>query len=337
MKREFILEDTLDRVEVMDEMSKREALIGRMFERPSKHWIVISDLDGAGWYVAVYIKTLSLSNNGNVFLKTTCQSSGTYKNGRFYGNMSPHSLLREISMRILRFDWCEPLTRQLSIPKYIIKDILDGKLTSQEDVWKNITKRSYHDFHWKLVRKCKEHHFPIILLKTVCYNWEAITPQRLDDYRFRQLVESAFICGEKISCTWSENRIQQEHRRMQDICDEKKILAMEDTHVWCDSEFTSQGFTLIDSERLAFNVKRRFQNCVYDHYWPKIKQHNYICFASNDTCIGFQVMGDGDVWFDQCRGTHNSSVKNSEEINNMLRPVAQSIVTAWKKRNPDLE
>ena len=335
MKKEFILEDSLRHFEEMDDMSKREAVIGRNAVSPSKHWLVISDLNGAGWYVAIYVKIPSISNNGNIFFKTICQSSGTYKNGKFYGCMSPISMLREINQRVPQFNWCEPITRRLSLPKYIIKDILSNKITSQEVVWKKIAKRSYHDYHWKLIQKCKEHNFPIILLKTVCPNWESITPEKLDNWDFRQLVETAYICDQKISCMWSENRVKGELRILQDIRDEKKLLAMNEAHVWCDSEFISQGFTLIDSERLAFNVKRTFRNCVHDHYWPKIKNHKYICFASNDICIGYQVMPDGDVWLDQCRGICNQQVPNAQDIDTMLRPVAQSIVTGWRMRNPD--
>ena len=253
--------------------------------------------------------------------------SCTLKNGKIYGNASERWLLSKISANIPGFDW----TRQLPferLPKYARHAILSRKVTSEESLFKLIAKRSYKDCHWKVARWCWKHRVSMLQLKLACNNYEAVLQMPDIDDRFDQLLKEAIIAGTKIDCLWSSKRIDSELEKFHRDRIKEKLLALSDKHIYGEP-LTINGFRLIDSARAAFETSELFRNCVYRSYWTKIKARKYLVFANFEQmiCIGYQILEDGDVWFDQCRGKYNAPVNDEQNIDQMLRPIAQQLAS----------
>lgn len=342
MKKTIINFDHTSEWEAKSLTQKREFTL--MTRHPVKSYDVVSDIDGKGWYVGEYSISPMLSINGTPFLKSECISSCTFKNGKFWGNMNFRNMLIKLAMYAPKFEFV-PMTETLSgrvrcsavshISKSVATDILTGKITSQEGIYKAIAHTSYKDAHWKLVRTCIYAGIPFFKLKIACRDLEALNINNEifsenNMYTFSRLVDYAIIHDRKISCRWSIKRVSEELLALERTHNHEKLLAMPVVHVWSETPFKFGDFKLIDTERDAFETGMIFDNCVHRCYWNQIARHKYIVFASNNVCIGYRVMEDGDVWYDQCHGPRNCDVPNAQEIDAMLRPIAQEVVNNCK-------
>ena len=352
MKEKFTKFNNLDEFDALDEgrkdgEMKRAAALGMLDTRYCHEYITLSDLDGKGWYFGRYLKLPHLGKNGTTYCKVKCTESITYKAGKTWSNgVSIRQLLRALSDNVRDFEWVQSI--RCVIPEYAVRAILDRKITSCEGLWKLIAKRSYHTDKWKVVRYCMEQRLSFFMLNQVVTNIDALNDDKTGGayYTLDQLVRYAIVFQEKISCTWSEHRMQEELERLRRKVEYNKLLSMPDIRVW-DSEGweeavfgpafedSTQHFRLIDSARLAFDTSGRFSNCVYRCYWHEIERNKYLVFASEDICIGFRVLSDWDVMLDQCRGKRNAPVKNEKHWAEALRPIAQMIVDKWRKEHPD--
>lgn len=286
------------------------------------------------WYVGSYhVRPFINNDTGKVFIKSVCQASGTMKRGRFYGNLQPAQMLYEIASRFPQFEFIRPIARQLSWPPYIVAAILQGKVTSQEDVWKLLAKRSYHDAHWKLVKMCKTEGISFGQLKLSCKDWEAFGSKLEvnDKYLLRLLITNAVILGEKVSCKWSEKRIQQELERQKKEIGEFQLAMMPDDPIYLVVPQLPNGWGMVNTEKEAYHVSQFFHNCVHNCYWPRIKQYQYLVFYNykEELCVGYQIINKGeDVIFDQIHGKMNCGVtqERRKETLEMIGPIAQSML-----------
>lgn len=306
-----------------------------------KSYTVISDLDGEGWYVGQYSIMPMISLNGTPFTKSVCCASGTFKNGKFYGNLNYKQMLVELRKYTRQFEFLPTQSSMkfmpliYRIPKTVAILILSGKITSQEGIYKAISHKCYKDTHWKLVKECMLNCIPFYRFKIACKDIEALNPNSEifsgnNLYTFIDLVNLAIVYDHKISCKWSAKRVSEELLHLRRIQNHEKLLAMPVIHVWSENPIKVEDFNLIDTERAAFEIGMLFDNCVHKCYWRQITAHKYIVFANNNICIGYRVMEDGDVWYDQCHGPRNSAIPNAKDIDALIRPIAQEVVNNCK-------
>ena len=306
-----------------------------------KMWTVISDLDGKGWYMGNYCKTPTLSSSNKVYYRTQCAASGTYKNGKYYNTcLTLRQFMITLSANIPKFEFCNKvMTSPCKIPDHVIKSILDGKITSQEEIWKRIAHISYKDKHWKVYKFCLENYIVPNYIKLVCKDWEAI-PQFIskDDNleQFKRLYRTAIVTGEQISCRWSYSRMLQEEQKLNRLITATKISLKEDKPVYILPEDTN-GFTIVNTERQAFEVSDLFHNCV-SSYWSHIKSHKYFVVYNDKYCIGYQIIHNGDdLLLDQMRTDYNGPVDSQTQasLDALVRPMLYKLLNQIPRDIPN--
>lgn len=296
-------------------------------------FITISD-ENDKWYVGLYhILPFINFESGKIYFKSICRNSATFKNGKFYGSMSPFEMLFHLCERVPKFEFAKSIADSSIIrmlPEYAIAAILTGRVTSQEDIWKLISKRSYHNAHWKLVKQCKTEGISFAQLKLACRDWEAFDAGRVGDrYQLRNLISTAIILGEKISCRWSEKRQSEELTRMSRMIDEIRIASLPIDPAYSCNIDLPEGWQMVNTERDAHKVSSFFDNCVRS-YWNRIRRYEYLVFynTTKEICIGYHIINSGeDVLFDQIHGKHNSGIPTEifHDVNTMLRPIAEKL------------
>lgn len=325
MKQTFITHQfPIDEWNKLDPIEQRDAALNA-----SDYWgsfTVISN-EGTKWYVGLYhVRPFINYKTGKTYTKSICCSSGTIKDGKLYGTMKAHEVLHHIAEHFHEFEFAVPIINYL--PIYVVTAVLNRKVTSQEDIWKMIAKRSYHNAHWKLVRTCKMNYISFAYLSLACRDWEAFDPDRYDDKcTIRTLLTNAVILGEKVSCQWSSTRTSNEIQRMNRKLNGIKIAKLPKDPAWPEITLPND-WQLANTEADAYFVSDFFDNCVYGSYWYRIKEHKYIVFYNikEDLCVGYQIINNGeDALFDQIHGKHNSIVDPTIRTTTLdiLRPIAQ--------------
>lgn len=312
--------------EKLDPIEQRMAAL-----HPSIYWGSFTTIsnEGTKWYIGCYIVRPFINcDAGKVYIKSVCQSSCTIKNGKFYGQMNPNAALDIIINHFPEFEFIKPIVRHM--PKYVVVAILNRKVTSQEDAWKMIAKRSYHNAHWKLVRTCKLNGVSFSHLKLACRDWEAFNLDKYDNRNvLRTLLTNAIILGEKVSCQWSDTRTSNEIQRMYRKLHELEIAKLPKDPVWPEISIPAD-WQFVNNEVDAHSVSSFFGNCVHSCYWRHIKEHKYIVFYNlkEELCVGYQIINNGeDVIFDQIHGKCNSTVNSDVRrcTLDIIRPFAQEL------------
>lgn len=344
MKKTVILHQAENFNELDPVLQRNIIIFGEDVYRYSTHAEVISDLDGKGWFVAYYVRTPRLSKNGTIYQKTMCTRSSTYKDGKIWGNISLSEMLSILMRYVERFCFvnnpdfsAQHLFEHIILPDHVIKSILDGKITSCEDVWKAIANKSYKNKHWKIVRFCKRHNIPVLLLELGCKDWKAILDikQEIPNV-FTELLKKACIVGEKVSCKWSSKRMHEEVERMNRTIRFLQVRSKDNAPVY-DLSDINIPFTIVNTEQDAFECGKMFHNCVYTNYWNKIKQHKYLVVHNDIYCIGYQIINGGeDLLLDQIREDFNSPVESKiqQEINSLVRPELYKLIRQIPKQIP---
>jgi hypothetical protein len=333
MKKQFILQDIKPGFENLDPIVQRLIIVSRTnIGNYCKIWITISDLDGQGWYVGSYRKSPFLGHAGQIYWKTECDWSGTYKNGKFYGeNLSILGMLNQLRDNLEEFEFCKGILMN-KFPKYVIKAILDRKVTSQEGVYKMIAHRSYRDKHWKIVRLCLQQCVSPMRLQMVCKDYEALLHSDVFDqrYEFFELIRYALITGTKVSCNWSSKRMDEEIKKMKRTVTSVEIEMKDDSPVYNLPD--SMSFHVVNTEKEAFMVSEIFDNCVYNNYWYRIRTHKYFVAYNDKYCVGYQIIEDDnhdrDLLFDQAHTKHNGIVDNktTTELDKLIRPILYELL-----------
>jgi hypothetical protein len=329
MKNTYILFDDLQTFDTLSELQQRLSVVDPNAPKYRKCVCTISDLDGKGWYIGVYATYVKMSSTGKLYRKTECTGSCTYKNRKLYGDPK---MLECLKTHESKFQWLEKCSFS-TLPDSIVFDILDGKITSMEQMWKTIAKRSYKDSHWKVTRWCKHYFIPMMYLKLVCPNYEAVITADLDLDLFRDLIVNAVALQKTISATWSHARMESELEYFRHLIMEDKLSLMDNNPIW-NNPMTLGDFKVVNTERDAFATSEDFHNCVYRNYWDSIKRKSYIVFRSKEFCVGYQVLDGEDVLLDQIRGKYNTTVPHEKQvlIDTLLRPYAQKLVAGQDVR-----
>lgn len=341
MKKTIVITEAENFMNLNPQMQRMMILSNSIFKY-IKTFQVISDINGKGWFAGQYSRRPYMSKNGNIYYKTNCQSSITYKNGKIWGNMSQSVLLHILATNVSQFEFlkdCEFITsNRITFPEHVVKSILSGKITSQEDMWKAVAKKSYKNKHWKIVRFCKQNYIPIMLLELGCRDWEAILDLGYTlPYIFNSLLRAACIVGEKVSCKWSEKRMEEEYKRLSRSVKLIEIESKDNTPVYDLSNIIDIGYTIVNTERDAFDCSEAFHNCVYSNYWNRIKDHRYLVVHNDTYCVGYQVINRGeDLLLDQIHTIYNGSVTTdvTQAVDRIVKPVLYELIRQIPKEIP---
>ena len=333
MKKELIINEG-DDLRQLNPILQRLIVVTRQdIHKYCKLWMVISDLDGRGWYAAMYNKGPYLNASGQVYYKTLCDWSGTYRSGKFYGDkLLIQGLLKHLIDYIPQFEFLKTCRMVGRFPDYAVKAILDGKITSQEEVYKLIAHRSYKDKHWKIVKMCLQQGFSPMRLQMACKDYESIINTDIIEHcwEFDELIKYAIITGTKVSCKWSQRRIEEELNKLKRVVTSVEIEMKDNTPIYKLPETTP--LHIVNTERDAFLVSGTFHNCVYRKYWPRIRDHKYFVAYDDKYCIGYQIIEDDnhdyDLIFDQLHTDYNGNVDTitTGYIDSLIRPILYDLL-----------
>ena len=268
MKKTVVITEEAENFANLNPQMQRMMILSNGVFKYTKTFEVISDINGKGWFAGQYSRRPYMSKNGNIYYKTNCHSSITYKNGKIWGNMSQSVLLRMLATNVSQFEFlkdCEFITsNRITLPEHVVKSILSGKITSQEDVWKAVAKKSYKNKHWKIVRFCKQNYIPIMLLELGCRDWEAILDIKYEiPYTFNSLLRAACIVGEKVSCKWSERRMEEEYKRLSRSLKLIELESKDNTPVYDLSNIIDIGYTIVNTEiTVAIGIELKITNIL---------------------------------------------------------------------------
>lgn len=319
-----------------EEWSKKTELQKRMaaYDVYSiKEYTLFSDLEGKGYYIGTF-RTRPRFYGLELKVVTYKVKSCTFKHGKFYGDKG---LFKEYIADFEDFNWLKsgkgfPV---MLLTDSTIKDILSKKYTSQEDLYKVIAHR-HGITQWKLFKVFR---FKADWLASVCKNplelierFDSPGSQLFILITIEELIKLALVTRTTLNATWSDKRFEREIQRMREAIAFDELESKEQIPVYENVTPLPEGFHLINTERDAYLVKTQYSNCVYDCYWPKICKGKYLVFTTPEKlCIGYQILADRDILFDQISGVRNSYVEQAtrDRIDALLRPFAQEIAKSF--------
>lgn len=200
------------------------------------------------------------------------------------------------------------LVKQVLLNKNIVGSIVKGTLTNWADTWKRYCRLVYGiktDF--KLVEQYVQYIYdtateyyspsPVRVIEFTT-NWQnairtLMKSHTSEDYRlYNDLLEDAFLLNKKVNLCWSIKRCQQEHQRNIDeiLLAQESALSGEPIHnsLAENDTFNSGGtsFRILNSEKSVFKEATEMHNCIYSHYFPKIRNGNYLVLSTETEAEG---------------------------------------------------
>ena len=194
--------------------------------------------------------------------------------------------------------------------KNIIGSIVKGTLTNWADTWKRYCRLAYgiktdfklmEQYVSKLYDSNKAYSYflpsPSMVIEFAT-NWQSAmralmkNPTADDSRLYYDLLEDAFLLNKKVNLCWSIKRCQQEHQRNIDeiLLAQESALSDEPIHnsLAEDDTFNSGGtsFRILNSEKSVFKEATEMHNCIYSHYFPKIRNGNYLVLSTETQAEG---------------------------------------------------
>lgn len=199
----------------------------------------------------------------------------------------------------------------MCIPATIFKDILIGKVWGEESLYKDwMSILKIKNVSWKVFAKyysLLETHY-LYDMQSFTKNLENSMKVLIDRMENRKnaaiyidALTSAAQLNQIIDFTWSEKRMESEHQKQMDLILEQEIT-LKDKSLIYDIPFSSSNFILLNTEMDIFKEAKNMHHCLYNCYYNKIKNHNYIAFHMNipESCtLGIMRAPDNNIVLDQ--------------------------------------
>jgi hypothetical protein len=249
----------------------------------------------------------------------------------------------------IKYDYL-PLSRVSHIPTTIFKDILIGKVWGEESLYKDwMSILKIKNVSWRVFAKyysLLETHY-LYDMQSFTKNLENSMKVLIDRMENREnaaiyidALTSAAQLNQIIDFTWSEKRMESEHQKQMDLVLEQE-LTLKDKYPIYDTSFRSSNFILLNTEMDIFKEAKNMHHCLYNCYYSKIKNHDYIAFHINapESCtLGIRRAPNNDIILDQIYLKYDKPVAeetrkialdfirdNYHMFNNMLKPKEEGI------------
>lgn len=212
--------------------------------------------------------------------------------------------------------------------KNIIGSIVKGTLTNWADTWKRYCRLVYGiKTDYKLMEQYVSESYdstkgpylpsPSMVIEFTT-NWQSAMRVLMKNHSYTysteekhgrlyyDLLEDAFLLNKKVNLCWSIKRCLQEHQRNIDeiLLAQESALSDEPIHNSLAEEdtFNSGGtsFRILNSEKSVFKEATEMHNCIYSHYFPKIRKGNYLVLSTETESEG--KIDIGYCWDEEKRG-----------------------------------
>ena len=182
----------------------------------------------------------------------------------------------------------------------ILKSILIGTIYNQETFYKAVANRIFHvKVSWRLLREFFQDYRPYFSVTDLYYftkNFEdsikmiinlsnhvkdiPFDPNRMN--LLWDMLQCAVKLNEKIDFNWSDKRLKEEHDRQNKELTERNVTKKSTKPIFEFSEFAEplafKGVQLLNTERDIYLEGANMHHCLYNCYYNRIKEHDYIAF-----------------------------------------------------------
>lgn len=268
-----------------------------------------------------------------------------YKEGRLGDAKNFYMHLRPLKKVFKQFEFLPDIIPSKIFNRTTVKMILDGKITSQEALWKAYLKSAYHtkQIPWKLFRDYAADTFterisiwdilsftknPAVSLqkwleynrKNSAYNeniqWYHDEEAQCVVSDLRDLLFLAAQLGEKVDFSWSPKRIKAEHQRQVLQMNKYEVDNKSDEHLY--QLPSTADVTPLVSEKDIFKEGLTMEHCIYRVYYQRIKNKEYIAFSlhkddpARKSTAGVIVESNGDLRIEQIRAYRNGQCEEED-------------------------
>lgn len=218
-----------------------------------------------------------------VFWKATEVYTLTFKDGRFYGNISPFI---PALIEAFRLDWIKgsSWTRQLlASRKDLWKSVIAGKITNPEALAKAYSRKYFGGvFSYRNLKDyCIKGSFtPLADLYYYTTNPDLALEKLLkeEDGNFGCIMRDVLMyCkryNERVNPLWSIKRLTEYHQNQIERRELERLEAIDPKPI--APAFKADGLELILDERTCYLEGCLQHNCVHTCYWRRIKEGRYL-------------------------------------------------------------
>lgn len=232
---------------------------------------------------------------GKVFYPVTFVKNSIYINSHEVSlNCDPNMIFQ--FLQHIGINWFTDLFSKCNMLGQIVKNktifrrIITGRIYNEETLYKSVASCMYKvkNVSWKHVRKyCNLNSFDrISLTDLVAFtrNPEASIDvlDNMDGLNYSNIYSDLIKCAIKLNqivdFTWSDKRIELEHKKQIEILKSKELSEKKTVPIYdCTIEFPN-GMSLLNTEKDIFSEGSFMHHCIYTCYYPQILSHSYIAF-----------------------------------------------------------
>lgn len=218
-----------------------------------------------------------------VFWKVTGKASLTYKDGQFYGTLTPFI---PALIKAFHLDWIatNTWTRQLLASRRDMwKAVITGKITNPEMLAKAYSRKYFGGaFSYRNIRRHCQSCTPVGLSDLFYYTTnpdlalEKLLDDKVGDYSWmlRDIIDYCRRWNDKVNPLWSMKRLTEYHQHQIERRELQRLEAISPKPIALP--YKTEGLELILDERTCYLESCVQHNCVHNCYWPKVKKGNYL-------------------------------------------------------------
>ena len=125
------------------------------------------------------------------------------------------------------------------------------------------------------------------------------------------LIDCAIKLNEVVDLTWSDKRLEEEHKR-QNAEFNLQAIKLKDNSPIFDTFLDTDTIKLLNTEKDVFLEGTNMHHCLYNCYWDSIKRKKYIAFhmtSPEDCTFSFKKISADDLILHQIYLAYDKSVK----------------------------
>lgn len=256
----------------------------------------LSATDDCVYYV---VSTKRLCRRGKTFYPKEDHKETIYigKNNISFRLVSNKTLFD--FLKILEIDWFRDIDSNILCQgffnKTIFRRLITNRIYNEETLYKSIATCTYgiKDISWKTVRKYyelkygSEHLFGAFIdisltdlyyfTKNVDQSVNILINNAFDTSKYSDLIKSAVQLDQVVDLAWSAKRIEEEHKRQTETLMAKQLGSKKVVPIY-DISTIEFPFRLLNTEKDVFIEGTTMHHCLYNCYYDRIKNHDYIAF-----------------------------------------------------------
>lgn len=281
----------------------------------------------------LYFDRIILKRVGkSIFPKKEGGRKATYIDNKLKTNLTYSDVIQFLD--ILGLDFTDKIDYALTrfiVKPCILKDIFTRRIYSEETLVKAIQKKVYHlkDIPWKSFRTylTNINDYPSFSLydlkdftKDLNESIRIINEERRGVFSssklqlLRDMLTSAVKLNEVIDFTWSDKRLSEEHKRQNNLLTEKELLLKDNSQIY-QNIVEEPNIKLLNTELDIFLEGTNMHHCLYNCYYNKIKNKQYIAFhmSSPEDCTFSVRLSNHEIVLDQIYLAYDKQVQNNTE------------------------